>query len=98
MAKKGNSTAPAIAREKEPAKVNLHLPKEAKVKVDGFNSVGVNDKVRLVVTGTVKEISDSAEEWSPGKRMTIHVSGCKITGPEKKVSMDEALKASAMRM
>jgi hypothetical protein len=91
--KKGNREV-AIKEPKEHAKCNLNIPSGSKVKLDGFNRVGVNDKVRMLVTGTVKEIADSAEEWSPGKRMTIHVTKCKVTGPQKKTTIDDAIKAS----
>lgn len=99
MAKKKNVGAEAVERTpKEHAKCNLNIPSDSKVKLDGFNRVGVNDKVRMVVTGTVKEIADSAEEWSPGKRMTIHITKCKVTGPSKETTIDDALKASVDRV
>lgn len=87
-----NTEATVMTKSKEHANCNLVLPIESKVKLEGFGGVGVNDKVTMVVTGTVKEISDNAEEWSPGKRMTIRIAKCKIKGPAKKTSIDDALK------
>ena len=95
---KSNKVGTALKEPKEHAKCNLTLPTGSKVKLDGFNGVSVNDQVKLEITGTIKEVSDSAEEWSPGKRMTLHISKCRITGPEKKMSLDDAIKASARRV
>ena len=83
-----------MTKSKEYANCDLNLPAETKVKIEGFNGVGVNDKVSVVVTGTIKEISDNAEEWNPGKRMRIRIKKCKIQGPEKKTSIADALKDS----
>jgi len=89
-----NEEVPTMAKSKEYANCNLVLPAESKVKIDGFNGVGVNDKVSMVVTGTIKEIADNAEDWNPGKRMTIRITKGRIQGPEKKISIDDALKDS----
>lgn len=91
-------TKNAEAVPKEEPKCNLMLPTDSKVKLDGFNGIGVNDKVRLMVTGTVKALSDSAEEWSPGKQVTINVTKCKITGPRKETTINDALAASVDRV
>jgi len=83
-----------MTKIKEYAECRLQLPTESKVKLDGFNGLGVNDKVSLVVTGTVKNISDNAEEWNPSKQVMIRIKKCKIQGPAKKTSINDALKDS----
>ena len=87
-----------MTKTKEYANCNLVLPTESEAKLEGFGGVGVNDKVTLVVTGTVKEISDTAEPWNPGKRMTVRIKKCKIQGPDKKTSIDDALKDSVSKV
>ena len=94
MAKKTTASPEAVERVKEYAKCNLMFPSDSKVKADGFNHVGVNDEVHIIVIGKIKEISDSVEEWSPGKRMTIRMDRCKIKGPDKEMSIDDALEAA----
>ena len=98
MAKKTTASPEAVERVKEYAKCNLTFPSESKVKADGFNAIGVNDEVRILVVGKVKEISDSAEEWSPGKRITIRMDRCKMKGPDKDTSIDDALEASIAKV
>ncbi len=83
-----------MTKTKEYAKCNLDLPSGSEVKISGFNSIGVNDKITMVVTGTVREISENADEWDPGKHMRIRIKKCKIEGPAKKTSIDDALKDS----
>ena len=90
--------AEEATRIKEYPKCELRFLKEGKLSPSGFNSVGVNDEVTLIITGTVKEIADSAEEWNPGKRLTVKMNKCNIKIPVKKKSMSDALEETKVKI
>ncbi|MBU2549030.1 MAG: hypothetical protein KKB20_11490 [Proteobacteria bacterium] len=86
-------------KRKEKPKVHLSFPKDGKVQPKGFEDVSVNDPVTVVLKGTVKSAEDNAEEWNPGKSMTVHITSCEIMGREKgPVSVDEAIKAAGRKV
>lgn len=82
-----------MPRKKDPPTLNLHFPEKGSVQPKGFTDVSVEDKVTVVVKGTLTRIEHNADNWDPGKRIGVKISSCEIQGPgEKKMSLDKALK------
>lgn len=90
--------AETVTRVQEPPRCTINIPPKSKASITGFSEAEVNKKVFILISGTVKEVADSSEEWSPGKRITLHITGCKIQQPAKGVSLDQALRAAAVKV
>lgn len=88
-----------MKQPKEKPRVRLEFPKDGKVQPKGFDGVGVNDQVTVVLKGTIKEVSENAESWNPGKQMLLHVTACEIKGQAQgPVSLDAAIKAGQAKV
>ncbi len=86
-----------MGRKKQKCKADFNFPDSAKVKPKGFKGLGVDDDVTIVTKGKVIRIEDNAEDWDPGKHLKLEVKSCEIVGPEKKVSIDEAVKSAQQK-
>ena len=83
---------------KEKPSIDLRFPKGSKVQPKGFDGLGVDQKVTVIIKGTVKRVEDSASEWDPGKSCRVHIDACQILGKEKKVSITDAIEASKRKV
>jgi len=36
-------------------------------------------------------LSENRDKWDPGKRFSLDIDSCEVFGPEKKVSLDDAI-------
>jgi len=36
-------------------------------------------------------LSENTDKWDPGKRFSLDIASCEVIGPEKKVSLDDAI-------
>jgi hypothetical protein len=82
---------------KEKARANVYAPKGT-IDIKGLKDVSVNDKVTIIIKGRLSELRDSANEWSPGKDISLEPTSCEIKGPVKKVSISEAIKGSQRKV
>lgn len=83
---------------KEPPTLNLNFPKDGKVQPAGFAGLGVAADVTIVIKGKITRIEENIEEWNPGKHLTLNIGSCDIYGPEKKISLDDAVKSAKMKL
>ena len=79
-------------KTKEKPRLNLSFPPKGDVQPKGFENVAINTDVTVIVKGRVSSISANADEWDPNKRFSVDMKSCEIVGPEKKVSLDIAIK------
>lgn len=79
-------------KPKEKPRLNLSFPTKGEVQPKGFENVAVNTDVTVIVKGKVSSISVNADEWDQSKRFGVDIKSCEIVGPEKKVSLDIAIK------
>jgi hypothetical protein len=83
---------------KERPKLSLSFPLKGDVQPKGFENATVNAHVTVIVKGRVSSISEKADEWDPGKRFSLDMKSCEIVGPEKKVSLDIAIKETRQKV
>ena len=83
---------------KEKPRLHLRFPKGAKVQPKGFESVSVGDTVIVAVKGKITELRDTSDDWDPGKSFGLLMTSCKIQGPGKKVSVDDAVKSAQRKV
>ena len=77
---------------KEKPDVNFNFGEKQTVQPKGFEKVNINEDVTVITKGRVKSISEKADQWDPGKRFSIELKFCEIIGPEKKITLDDAIK------
>ena len=79
---------------KEKPSVSFNFGEKAKVQPKGFENININDDVTVITKGRVKSISDKSDRWDMAKRFSIELTSCQIVPPEKKVTLDDAVKAA----
>jgi len=77
---------------KEKPSVSFNFGEKDKVQPKGFENVNINENVTVIAKGRVKSISDKNDQWDKGKRFSIELESFKIVPPEKKVTLDDAIK------
>ncbi len=77
---------------KEIPSVNFNFGEKAKVQPKGFENININDDVTVITKGRVKSASDKSDRWDMAKKFSIELKFCQIVPPEKKVSLDDAVK------
>lgn len=83
---------------KEPPVMSLNFPKDGKVQPSGFSGLGVDEDITIVIKGKVVRIEENADQWDPGKNLRVKISKCDIHGPEKKVTLDDAIVKSKTKL
>ena len=83
---------------KETPVMRLNFPKDGKVQPSGFAGLGVDEDITIVIKGKVVTISENADQWDPGKNLRVKISKCDIHGPEKKVTLDDAIVKSKTKL
>ena len=83
---------------KEKPRIDLNFPKDGQVQPEGFSGLGVDEDVTVIVRGKVTRLEDSADEWTPGKHVTVRIASCEFQTTEKGVGIDEAVKAGMRRV
>lgn len=87
--------------EKEPATANIHMPKNARpdVTIEGFSTAEVGKKAKIIIEGSVAEVSDRDKRWDSGKRIELEdVTKIIIEGPGKAMSISEALEEAGVKV
>ena len=83
---------------KPKASMDVHVPKECKAEIKGFKDISVDDDATIVIKGRVSEIRDRSEQWDSGKHICMEPSSVKIYGPDKKVTMDDAIEKAKKKV
>lgn len=65
-------------KKKDPPMLSLNFPKGGDVQPNGFNRIGIDRKVRVIIEGTIKSLAKDEYEWDEGKRLSMKISKCKI--------------------
>ena len=79
---------------KEKPNVNFNFGEKQTVQPKGFENVNINEDVTVIAKGRVKSISDKSDQWDKGKRFSIELKSFQIVPPEKKVTLDDAIKSA----
>jgi len=80
-----------MSSNEEKTKVSFYFRDKGKVKPRGFNDIGINDDVTVIVTGKIDSMSDKPDSWDKGKRFEMEIKSCQIVPKATKVSLDDAL-------
>lgn len=80
-----------MKKKPEPATISAMFPADGKVQPKGFKELTVGETVAVMVTGTVKGIEDNADEWIPGKRVRIDLTGFEVKMETKPMSIKDAI-------
>ena len=97
---KNKTASPAVAIDmpKQKARMDVYVPKECKAEISGFKDVGVDDDITIIVKGRVSELRDRADDWDSGKHICMEPSSVKIYGPDKKVTMEDAIEKAKKKV
>ena len=68
----------AAEKKVDPPTVRFEFPKAGKVQPSGFDKVTMEDKVRIIIDGTVASLAKDEYEWNPGKSMSVKITKCAI--------------------
>jgi hypothetical protein len=82
--------AKAMKEPKPKARANITAPKDT-IDIKGFNKVSVNDDVTIIIKGRLSELRDKADEWDPGKNISLEPTSVEIRAKGKKTSISEAI-------
>ena len=84
-----------VGKIKEKSKAAYSFPKADKVQPKGWSNVQAGTEITIITKGRVKEVRDTPNgEWNPGKRIEMELKSCEIIGKEKKITLEDAIKAS----
>jgi len=72
--------------------VSFNFGEKDKIQPKGFENVNINEDVTVIAKGRVKSISDKSDNWDKGKKFSIELKSFQIVPPEKKVTLDDAIK------
>jgi len=81
-----------MSSTEEKTKVSFHFSAKGKVKPKGFNDIGINDDVTVIVKGKIDSMSDKPDSWDKGKRFEMDIKSCEIVPKATKVTLENALK------
>ena len=81
-----------MAIDEEKTSVNFYFREKAKVQPKGFEDINISENITVVVKGKVNSISEDKNKWDPGKKFSMEIKSCKIIPPDKKVTLDQALR------
>lgn len=83
---------------KEKPNARVRIPRGSKVKAKGYQDLGPDKAITVVLKGRLKGFQDGDEPWDPGKSFHMELSSVQITGPRTKVTLDDAMKKAERRV
>jgi len=82
-------------REQQRTSANFFFGEKAKVQPKGIVDLSLKDDVTMIVKGKVKTVSmPNADDFERGSRIELAVTSCEIVGPEKRVTLEDAIQAA----
>jgi hypothetical protein len=83
---------------KEKPSLNLYFPAADKVQPKGFTDASVGETVTITIKGKLTRLEDSTDQWDPGKRLGMTITGCEIVAKQKPMSLSKALTESRRKV
>lgn len=87
-----------MASKQEKTNVEFYFNSKSKVQPKGFQELNLNEKVTVLVKGNLLSLSVDKNEWAPGKRFSLEITSCEVFGPEKKVSLEDAIQGAKTKV
>ncbi len=86
------SKASPVAVSAEPTTASFHFREKGKVQPKGYEGLGIDQDVTVILKGKVTRLGTSS--WEGGKGFEIEIAACEITAPAGESSLDGALAAA----
>lgn len=91
----GASNLVEVAMPTPPPEMSLHFPQKAEVQPEGFDGLGLDDRVTVTISGKLTRISsEMGVDWG-GKGFSVAIESCVIEGTgrsyKEKRSLGEAV-------
>lgn len=83
---------------KEKASARLSFPKDGKVKPKGYLNINPEEDITVILKGKVKGFHSAEDIWDTSKSFNIHLTTCEIIGPEKKVTLSDAVESAKTKV
>lgn len=84
--------AASIKAVEEPTTASLYFRDKGKVQPDGYDGLGINDEVTVILKGSVRSLGVSS--WEKGKRIEVELASCEIVKPATPAGIEGAIQAA----
>lgn len=79
-----------ISSVDEPTVARFHFEEKGKVQPQGYDGLGINTEVTVILKGRIAQIGSPS--WEKGKGFELEISSCEISAPAAgKMTLSDAL-------